>query len=90
MDNLTLRLGNAERHFWLTRSVARVMGLNLSEAMHENRLSVQEYGEMVTRCRTCGAAEDCELWLATRTGPNATGPTACLNAQLLQSLRKTA
>ena len=34
-------LGDPARHFWLTRSVARIMGVNLSEAMSEGRLSAQ-------------------------------------------------
>ncbi len=46
-------LGDPAKHFWLTRSVARAMGLSLSEAMAEDRLSALDYADLVTRCRTC-------------------------------------
>jgi hypothetical protein len=74
-------LGDPARHFWMTRSVARVMGVSLSTAMAEGRLSSDEYAKMVTRCRACQQVADCELWLATvRNGPAEIAPVGCANA----------
>ncbi len=36
-------LGDPARHFWLTRSVARTMGISLSEAMAVGHLSAPDY-----------------------------------------------
>lgn len=76
-----MHLGDPVLHFWMTRSVARVMGFSLSEAMAEGRLSSDGYAKMVTRCRTCQQVPECELWLASvRDGPADIAPMGCLNA----------
>lgn len=81
-------LGDIERHFWLTRSVARAMGVNLSEAMAEQRLSPEEYTEMVTFCRAQGCHAACQRWLAAQTGARPEGPPEyCANADILARLR---
>ena len=74
-------LGDPARHFWMTRSVARVMGFSLSDAMAKGRLSSEGYAQMVSRCRTCRQVSDCELWLASvRHGPAEIAPVGCVNA----------
>ena len=87
MNNI-LKLGHPERHFWLTRSVARVMGVNLSECIHSGHLSAQDYSAMVTQCRTCAHADTCELWLARQFEVADTGPEGCVNAPVLRHLRQ--
>ena len=87
MTNI-LKLGHPERHFWLTRSVARVMGLNLSECIHSGHLSAQDYSAMVTHCRTCAHADACERWLARQFNESETGPKDCVNADILCQLRQ--
>ena len=82
-------LGDIERHFWLNRSVARVMGVNLSEAMAEGRLSEAEYSALITRCRAGGCAVMCEAWLATQTGEVTEAPSHCANACALNNLRQS-
>ena len=81
-------LGDPARHFWMTRSVARVMGVNLSEAMRSGRLEPDQYAEMVTCCRGCALVEACEHWLGSQTGPSSTPPPGCCNGVLLCRLKK--
>jgi len=79
-------LGSPETHFWLTRSMARRLGVNLSEAMADDLLSPQSYAAMVTRCRQCPHVGACQAWLAQSTcAPEA--PDHCLNAAIFNRLR---
>lgn len=80
-------LGDIERHFWLTRSVSRVIGVNLSEAMADKRLGPDDYSSMVTHCRAAGCQEACQRWLAAQTGASPTGPPEyCANAKIFTQL----
>lgn len=80
-------LGEIDQHFWLTRSVARVMGVNLSEAMAEGRLTPAGYCEMVTRCRAGGCRDACEMWLACQTDKASEPPRGCPLRDVLTPLR---
>ncbi|WP_425101587.1 DUF6455 family protein [Tropicibacter sp. S64] len=80
-------LGDPSQHFFMTRSVARVMGLNLYEDMQSGRLSAEAYAAMVTRCRGCALVEACQDWLASRTALSATPPPGCCNGAQLSALR---
>mgnify|MGYP006426578017 CR=1 FL=1 len=80
------RLGDPDLAFWLTRSVARAAGINLSEAMKRGALSAPEYGEMVTRCRKCRHAETCTAWLAMHGAGAERVPEHCANADRLNAL----
>jgi len=87
MDNSPTALGDIERHFWLTRSVARAVGVNLSDAMAEHRLTSDGYVEMVTTCQAGGCHEACERWLAAQTGARPKGaPDYCPLRQMLARL----
>ncbi len=77
-----------EKHFWLTRSVARVLQINLSEAMAEGYLTETGYAEMVTRCRASCCENDCANWLANETGFPRIAPEHCSNAKCLNRLRQ--
>lgn len=83
-------LGDPARHFWMTRSVARAMGVSLSEAMIEGKLSEADYADMVTRCRQCLFVPDCQDWLADQSRGTATAPDCCQHAALFQSLKDVA
>ncbi len=83
----SIALGEVEQHFWLNRSVARAMGVNLSEAMADGSLSETGYAELITRCRAGGCAQDCAQWLARQTGFNAEAPAHCANAEALTRLK---
>lgn len=87
MGRIDSKLGQIERHFWLTRSVARMIGVNLSDAMAEGRLSEDGYCNMVTRCRSGGCSSLCERWLACQPGQAEAAPEHCANADILNRLR---
>ncbi len=79
-------LGDPTTHFWLTRSVARVMGINLSEAMDANRLSAQGYADLVNHCRRCPYVETCQQWLGEPDKCAEKGPPDCRNYDALTRL----
>ncbi|WGW05117.1 DUF6455 family protein [Tropicibacter oceani] len=81
-------LGDPARHFFMTRSVARVMGLSLADEIQTGHLAPEAYAGMVTRCRGCALVEACEQWLARQTEVSPTPPPGCWNGQLLSDLRK--
>ena len=81
-------LGEFEKHFWLTRSVARCMKVSLSEAMAEGRLSADDYAQMVTRCRASGCSEACAHWLSSQQSKAENAPEFCANATTLNALRR--
>lgn len=81
-------LGDIERHFWLARSVARAVGVNLSDAMAERRLTSDGYAQMITTCRAGGCHEACERWLAAQTGARPDGaPEYCPLREILAGLK---
>ncbi|MCE8008685.1 DUF6455 family protein [Aestuariivita sp.] len=80
-------LDGVDAHFWLTRSVARVAGVNLSGAMARAALSPDQYAEMVARCEAAGCADRCADWLAQ--SPTATEPPPfCVHTAQLKALRR--
>lgn len=82
------QLGDPELHFWLTRSVARVMGVNFTEEMARSRLTPQDYARMVTDCRACPRSQSCQLWLAQQLDVTKSAPPGCRNAQCLEALAR--
>ncbi|WP_170409684.1 DUF6455 family protein [Ruegeria atlantica] len=80
-------LGDVEKHFWLTRSVARCMKVSLTEAMAEGRLTPNGYAEIVTRCRASHCSDQCELWLSKQQSQANTAPEFCANAGTLNKLK---
>lgn len=85
---MVFSLGDPARHFWLTRSVARSMGISLTEALSTGRLTPQQYAEMVTECRKCPLVAQCENWLAHSAAGATEAPAHCVNAPLLNGLRR--
>lgn len=75
-----------DRHFWLTRSVARVAGVSLARAMANGSLSEDGYAEMIARCQNGGCAASCELWLARQTDWPASPPPFCAHTTILAEL----
>lgn len=87
MKDSDLPPGDPVTHFWLTRSVARAMGVNLSQAIAAGRLSLEGYCEMVANCCGCGHMEKCQKWLATEAVPRCAAFEACLNKAELENLQ---
>lgn len=81
-------LGDPMRHFFMTRSVARVMGLSLSEEMQTGKLAPEAYASMVTHCRGCALVEACEQWLSQQSSLVASPPPGCCNGEALTRLRR--
>ena len=77
-----------DRHFWLTRSVARVTGVNLSSAMRAGALHLDDYVDMVERCQGCAFRTMCESWLAQQADWPATPPSFCAHVDILDNLRR--
>lgn len=84
---MTSVLGDPARHFFMTRGVARVMGLSLAEAMDTGQLDPRRYADMVTRCRGCALVEACEEWLSSRVSGCASPPPGCCNTSELSRLK---
>jgi hypothetical protein len=62
------------------------MGINLSEAMAQGRISPQDYASMVTACRQCSHVELCQIWLGRQKSLTRATPDGCSNAKALQAL----
>ena len=80
-------LGDVEKHFWLTRSVARCMNVSLTEAMADGRLTPDRYAELVTRCRASNCSGQCAIWLSEQQSEAHAAPDFCANADLLNALK---
>ncbi len=87
MSSNILHLGDPVTHFWMTRAVARIMGVNLSEAMAEGALSAKAYSDMVTTCRKCPLVAECQHWLATEAVPQNAAFEGCPNRCTLERLQ---
>lgn len=77
---MTLPLGDPSLHFFLTRSVARAMGISLGDALRKGELAPETYSSMVTRCRACPLVSHCQNWLAQSHTCRDTPPAGCPNA----------
>ncbi|WP_372893738.1 DUF6455 family protein [Rhodosalinus sp.] len=67
--------------FWIARSVARTLGLDLTAALADGRLTRSGYAALVARCETCPVAGACQRWLAQPAVPDTARPVAgCANA----------
>lgn len=81
-------IDEADRSFWLTRSMARVAGVNLSRAMAAGDLELEQYSEMIARCQACDYCKTCETWLASQTDWPASPPSCCAHRSILDELRR--
>jgi hypothetical protein len=79
--------GNVDLHFWVTRGMARRLGINLSDAMREGVLTREDFADMVTRCRACPGTQGCMAFLSEQGGRSNAAPDWCCNARLLNELR---
>lgn len=80
-------LGDIEKHFWLTRSVARCMDISFSEALAEGRMTPDDYAQMVTQCRAANCSGQCALWLSVQQSIAPAAPEFCANADQLNALK---
>ncbi|WP_275806792.1 DUF6455 family protein [Pseudothioclava nitratireducens] len=79
--------GNIDLHFWLTRGLARRLGVNITESIHHGFLTQADFADLITRCRGCSRAQGCMAFLSENDGPLASAPDWCPNAPILGELR---
>ncbi len=72
--------------FGLTRGMARVVGVNLIEAVTEGWFRREELARLVDRCAACGRTERCQPWLAANHRA-AVLPSYCSNKAELEALQ---
>lgn len=84
---MTVGEGNADLHFWITRGMARRLGINLTEAMQQGRLSHADLAEMVALCRGCPGAQGCLSFLSDRPDRVGAAPDWCRISRVLAELR---
>ena len=75
----------APKAWGLTRGMARVIGINLTDAVVEGWLTRGELAELVERCQACDRAEDCTRWLASVVSAEAL-PGFCANKAGIEAL----
>jgi Family of unknown function (DUF6455) len=75
----------APKAWWMTRYMARVSHVNLSQAVVEGWLRRDELAELVSRCATCGSERTCETWLAA-SGNASRMPDFCPNRKEIEAL----
>ncbi|WP_425039986.1 DUF6455 family protein [Primorskyibacter sp. S187A] len=80
------QLGDPTLHFYMTRGMARMIGVNLGDALRDGRLKPADYANMVTRCRGCPHASSCQDIMAQNTNL-ASPPEQCPNRLQLRQLR---
>lgn len=80
-------IGYVEAPFaWgLTRGMARVLGLGLTDAVVEGWLGRDELAALVDRCQACNRSGDCTAWLA-RVVVADRLPDYCANKAQLEAL----
>lgn len=70
----------------LTRGMARVLGVNLTDAVVDGWMSREELAELVDRCQACDRSCDCVPWLGMMARAEAL-PAFCKNKSAIESLR---
>lgn len=69
----------------LTRGMARVLGVNLTDAVIDGWMSREQLAGLVDRCQACGRDAECMGWLA-RTAKAQALPDCCANKRALEAL----
>ncbi|MBS8226140.1 DUF6455 family protein [Vannielia litorea] len=81
-------LGDERTHYLLAMGMAKATRTDLAQAMEEGALDNAAWSGMVTRCRSCGWAENCGEWLDTAIEEGATCPPTCVNQRRFLELRE--
>lgn len=71
-------IGKSMDHYWRVIDMANATDVNLVQAMDENRLTAQDWAEMVETCRRCDWVPECDRLLSR--APNLqNAPSRCAN-----------
>lgn len=79
--------GDADLHFWITRGMARRLGVNLAAVMRDGVLTREDLAALVQRCRACEGAKGCLAYLSEYPDRAPAPPDWCQNAQVFQELQ---
>ena len=79
-------LGEFNPHFKQLRAVAKRAGVDLGEAMHEGRITAQEYSESINRCRAASCLQACAYWLEDPAQGQIPVPEFCANRAAFERL----
>ncbi len=80
-------LGNARDHFWRVIKMAKANRVNLSDALDDGMITVEEYADMITGCRGCEQVGQCDRLLA-KAPVLADAPSYCVNRQTFAALKQ--
>lgn len=75
----------APKAWGLTRGMARVLGVNLTDAVMDGWMGRAELAALVERCQACGRDAECMDWLA-HTARAGALPAFCANKRALEAL----
>jgi hypothetical protein len=74
-------------HFWITRGMARRMGVNLARSVQDGALTQAGFAELIMACQGCGRGEMCLSLLSERGSSADVPPLNCPNKAKLEALR---
>lgn len=80
-------LGAMTEHYWLAKKMAKASGADLVQAFADDRLSSQDWSDIVQRCRGCDWAQQCQCWLGQTEWGDQTVPSVCANSEMLERLK---
>ena len=80
-------LGDVRAHFWRVIKMAKANDVDLSTALDEGQIDIDQYSDMITGCRGCTQAGACDK--ALRGSPRLdAAPEYCVNRDVFADLRK--
>ncbi len=80
-------LDDDSQAFWMLRSAARKLDIDLSAALAEGRLSASGYARAVRTCRRCCCQAECQAWLGNGQADARDAPARCRALQTLHSVQ---
>ena len=78
--------GNAREHFWRVVKMAKATQVDLSTALDDGTINVDDYAGMITRCQGCAQVGKCDKLLARMPELDET-PDYCVNHDTFAELR---
>lgn len=80
-------MGDVHYHYWLTLGMAKAVGVSLTQALHDGRITRAQYADIVTRCRGCKWGGGCTEWLSRQSGIADEVPETCANHETFKALK---
>jgi len=81
-------LGNARDHFWRVVKMATANNVDLSTALDEGVIDIEQYAGMITGCQGCTQVGKCDKLLAQMPQLDR-APDYCVNGDTFAELRST-